>query len=65
MQVNTAEKFKGFLEKVNQLPDGSTLSIETDHVLLPWEILYLLSYNKTHIPHPFSGSEPLFEARQS
>jgi hypothetical protein len=36
---------KTILAKVNTLPDGSTLTINTDFAFFPWEILYPEEYN--------------------
>lgn len=38
--------FVKVLAKVEALPDGSTLSIQTDCAYLPWEIMYPLNFNR-------------------
>jgi hypothetical protein len=39
-------QFGEYIKKINELPDGSSLMIETDCALLPWEILYPEPYDK-------------------
>ncbi|HEX8162883.1 MAG TPA: hypothetical protein VF538_13515 [Pyrinomonadaceae bacterium] len=34
-----------YIKKINDLPPGSSISIETDCALLPWEILYPYEFN--------------------
>jgi hypothetical protein len=34
-----------YIKKINDLPSGSSISIETDCALLPWEILYPYDFN--------------------
>jgi hypothetical protein len=58
-----------FIQKINELPAGSSISIETDCALFPWEIIYPVAFNtglpknlKSRVqPEKFWGSRYLIE----
>jgi hypothetical protein len=45
------------LKKLNEMPDGSRLTINTDCAFFPWEILYPLDYSKD-FPQPTKDANP-------
>lgn len=46
------------LEQLDQMPEGSKLTINTDCAFLPWEILYSRSYS-ANLPASVKAKEPL------
>lgn len=50
-KLSEQSEFGEFLRLLDDLPNGSRITIETDRVLIPWEILYPLPYN-TQLPVP-------------
>ncbi|HEY6801947.1 MAG TPA: hypothetical protein VI306_00080 [Pyrinomonadaceae bacterium] len=64
-----------FIRQINELPAGSSISIETDCALFPWEILYPVEFNinwpkavrsgRTVQPERFWGNRYLIEYRIS
>jgi hypothetical protein len=56
-----------FIKKINELPAGSSISIETDCALFPWEMIYPAAFNinlpkKPRVqPEKFWGSRYLIE----
>lgn len=45
-ELNQDTGFAPVLKEIEELPDGSTLSIQTDCAFLPWEILYPLNFQR-------------------
>ncbi len=44
-ELRADPNFAPIIEKIEALPDGSTVSIQTDCAYLPWEILYPLNFH--------------------
>jgi predicted acylesterase/phospholipase RssA len=59
--------FKEVLDRIEELPDGSKITIMTDTTVFPWELLYPLKRNdrlppRNYEPEKFWGRRFLFES---